>query len=211
MASPVRAAKSLTLDEFLRMPEIDERPYLEYHSGRIEAKMSPQGKHSRIESMLVAHLESFGTDRGLGSAFVELRCTFAGRSIVPDLVFLRAEHIETDEAGEILDAFQRPPDLHVEIVSPTRSARKCREKLTFSTANGCPLAWLIDPSRKTVQVYRPDGPSQTLAADGFLEGEPVLPGYRLAVAELFGWLVMRKPAVPAPPSDSGIAAPGEST
>ena len=44
MASHARAAKSLTLDDFLKMPEIDERPYLEYRPGRIEAKMSPQRK-----------------------------------------------------------------------------------------------------------------------------------------------------------------------
>ena len=89
MASPLRAAKSLTLDEFLRMPEIDERPYLEYHPGRIEAKMSPQGQHSSIETKLAARLDAFGEERSIGSAFVELRCTFAGRSIVPDVVFMR--------------------------------------------------------------------------------------------------------------------------
>jgi len=211
MASPARATQSLTLDEFLRMPEIDERPYLEYHPGRIEAKMSPQGKHSRIETMLAAGLEAFGAERGLGSAFVELRCTFAGRSLVPDVVFLREEHIETDEAGEILDPCRRPPDLHVEIVSPTQSARKCREKLAFSTANGCPLAWLIDPSRKTVHVYRPGRTPERLPADGFLEGDPVLPGYRLALTELFGWLIRRKPGPPVPPSEPGSSAPGDST
>ncbi len=211
MASPARTAKSLTLEEFLRMPEIDERPYLEYHPGRIEAKMSPQTKHSRIETMLGARLEAFGTERSLGSAFVELRCTFAGRSIVPDVVFVLEEHIETDEAGEILDPFRRPPDLHVEIVSPTQSARKCREKLAFSTANGCPLGWLIDPARKTVHVHRPGQPLERLPADGFLEGDPVLPGYRLALTEIFAWLTRRKPAPPAPPSNSGSSAPGEST
>ena len=208
MASPVRAAKSLTLDEFLRIPEIDERPYLEYHPGRIEAKMSPQGKHSRIESMLVARLEAFGVERGLGSAFVERRCTFAGRSLVPDVVFLLEEHIETDETGEILDPYRQAPDLHIEIVSPSQSARKCREKLAFSTANGCPLAWLIDPAQKPVHVYRTGETPQRLAADGFLEGEPPLPGFRLSLAELFGWLSRRKPA--SPPS-SGSSAPGEST
>jgi Uma2 family endonuclease len=44
MASPARIRKAITLDEFLRLPEIDERPYLEYIDGRIEAKVSPQKK-----------------------------------------------------------------------------------------------------------------------------------------------------------------------
>jgi Uma2 family endonuclease len=211
MASHARAAKSLTLDDFLKMPEIDERPYLEYRPGRIEAKMSPQRKHSSIETKLAARLDAFGEERGLGGAFVELRCTFAGRSLVPDIVFLREEHIETDEAGKTLELTLRPPDLHVDIVSPTLSAGKCREKLAFSTANGCPLAWLIDPSRETVHVYRPGQTPRRLLADGFLEGEPTLPGYRLALTELFGWLIRRKPVPPAHPTGSESSAPGESS
>jgi Uma2 family endonuclease len=211
MASPAKAAQSLTLDDFLKMPEIDEHPYLEYHSGRIEAKMSPQGKHSRIETKLAARLDAFGEERGLGGAFVELRCTFAGRSLVPDIVFLREEHIETDLTGEILELTLRPPDIHMEVISPTRSASKCREKLAFSIANGCPLGWLIDPSRKMVHVYRPGRPPQPLAANGFLDGEPVLPGYRLPVTELFGWLKRPKPAPPASPSQTGSSAPEDST
>lgn len=42
MASPARVEKTITLEEFLRLPEIDEHPYLEYIDGKIEAKASPQ-------------------------------------------------------------------------------------------------------------------------------------------------------------------------
>jgi len=193
MASPVRVSNTLSLEEFLRMPEIDEHPYLEYIDGKIEAKVSPQGKHSSIEGKLVAHLSTYAEPRGLGDAFPELRCTFAGRSMIPDIVFLDEEHIETDERGEILDPITRPPDIHVEIVSPDQSVRKCREKLEFSMDNGCRLGWLIDPRRKTVDVYRPGRPPERLPADGVLTGGPVLARYRLPVVKLFGWLVRRKP------------------
>ena len=94
------------------------------------------------------HIDAYAEARQLGQTFPELRCTFAGRSIIPDIVFLLDEHIETDERDEILDPTVRPPDIHVEIVSPNQSVRKCREKLVFSTANGCPLGWLIDPGSK---------------------------------------------------------------
>ena len=49
MASPARVDKMITLEEFLRLPEIDEHPYLEYIDGRIEAKVSPQKKHGLLE------------------------------------------------------------------------------------------------------------------------------------------------------------------
>ena len=205
MASPAHIRKAITLDEFLCLPKIDERPYLEYIDGRIEAKVSPQKKHGILEKRLMNHIDAYAEPRQLGQAFPELRCTFAGRSIIPDVVFLLDEHIETDEEGEVLDPTLWPPDIHVEIVSPDQSLRKCREKLAFSTANGCPLGWLIDPGRRTVSVYRPGRRVERLPVDGELKGAPVLPTYRLPVAELFGWLIVRRPNA-GPSTSSGESA-----
>jgi Uma2 family endonuclease len=211
MVSPARVGKRITLEEFLRLPEIDEHPYLEYIDGRIEAKVSPQKKHGLLEKRLMGHIDAHSEPRQLGQTFPELRCTFAGRSIIPDVVFLLDDHIETDERGEILDPTLRPPDIHVEIVSPDQSVRKCREKLVFSTASGCPLGWLIDPTRRTVSVYRPGHRVERLSLNGELNGDPVLVGYRLPVAVLFGWLKLRDPKRRSPPPQAGPSAPGEST
>jgi Uma2 family endonuclease len=203
MSSPARVGTTLTLDEFLRMPEIDEPPYKEFIDGRIVTKMSPQKKHGRLEKRLINHVDAYSEPREFGESFPELRCTFAGRSIIPDVVFLLEEHIEYDENGEILDPTLRPPDIHIEIVSPEQSVRRCREKIVFSTSNGCTLGWLIDPIRKTVHVYRPGQRAKAVPADGVLEGDPVLPGYRLPVAELFDWLKVRQTGrKPTPPSGS---------
>jgi Uma2 family endonuclease len=189
MASLARVGNAISLEEFLRLPEIDEHPYLEYIDGRIEAKMSPQKKHGVIQKELMNHVDAYSKPRQLGMTFPELRCTFAGRSIIPDVVFLLKEHIEIDERGEVLDPTFRPPDIHVEIVSPDQPVAKCREKLVFSTANGCRLGWLIDPERKTVEIYCSGRPAERLPNDGVLTGGPVLPRYRLPVVKLFGWLV----------------------
>ena len=58
--------------------------------------------------------------------------------------------------GELVNETFRPPDIHVEIASPDQPAKRNRERLQFSTANGCPLGWLIDPERRTVEVFRAD-------------------------------------------------------
>ena len=209
MASPTRVDKMITLEEFLRMPEIDEHPYLEYIDGRIEAKVSPQTKHSLLTMRLLEHLFVYAEPERRGLPLPERCCTFAGRSIIPDVVFLLDEHIETDEDGVVLNPTMRPPDIHIEIVSPDQSARKCREKLAFSRANGCPLGWLIDPERMRVLVYRPGRRAKKLPHDGVLEGDPVLPGYRLPVAELFGWLIWRKPGQKSSSPQSQDPNPGE--
>jgi Uma2 family endonuclease len=186
MSSTHQTRKNLTLEQFLQLPE--EEPPLEYVDGRIEAKVSPQHMHSKIQTKLATYLDSFAERTRSGSACVELRCTFAGRSIVPDVVFLLKEHIELDDDGRLVDEIRRPPDIHVEVISPDRKRKRSHDKLVHSTAHGCPLGWLIHPYNETIDVYRPGHSPERLAADGVLDGEPVLTGFRLPVAEVFGWL-----------------------
>ena len=202
MASASRVREGLTLEEFLRQPGIDEQPYLEYIDGRIEAKPVPKTKHSVIEGKMLVRLNQFAEPLALGEAFVELRCTFAGRSLVPDIVFLLEDHVLTDDRGEYVDVVLIPPDIHIEVISPDHHEKQCREKLEHSTAHGCPLGWLIDPYREAVRVYRPGQPPQDLPPEGALVGDPVLPGFRLPVAEVFGWLVRRRPE-PGQPGGPG--------
>ncbi|HEV3166000.1 MAG TPA: Uma2 family endonuclease [Isosphaeraceae bacterium] len=186
MASPTQAREGLTLEEFLRLPE--EKPYLEFIDGRIVAKASAQNQHGAIQAELVTFLNEFARRTKLGRAFVELRRTFGGRSIVPDIVFQRTENTPLDRRGRIANESYQTPDIHVEILSPRQSLKKSREKLAHSTAHGCPLGWLIDPGRETVKVSRPSQPVERLAVGDVLLGDPVLPGLRLALAEIFGWL-----------------------
>jgi Uma2 family endonuclease len=199
MATRSRARTGMTLEEFLKWPRIDEQPYLEYFDGRIEVKVSPQRKHSVIEKRMIQALDQFAEPSGLGSAYPELRCTFAGRSIVPDIVFQLEVNIPRDEQGEVLNECFVPPDIHIEIRSPDQSPKKTGEKLEHSLANGCPLGWYIDPERRTIDVYRPGLAPERLPADGFLEGAQVLPGFRMPVGDIFGWLKDR----PRNPADPG--------
>ncbi|MEO6808923.1 MAG: Uma2 family endonuclease [Isosphaeraceae bacterium] len=197
MASMPRIHKGLTLEEFLKLPDIEEPPCLEYIDGRIERKAVAQTKHIVIQSRLNERLDQFARPSQLGESFPELRCTFAGRSIVPDIVFFLEDHIELDDQDEYANVVRRPPDIHVEIISPDQSVAKTHRKLLWSVTNGCPLGVLIHPERKTINVYRPNQEPERLAPDGAIHGEPVLPGFRLPVAEVFGWLVRRKPNPPA--------------
>jgi Uma2 family endonuclease len=208
MSIPSRVRRPLNLEDFLKLPGIDDHPTLEYIDGKVEAKVAAQKKHSRIQKFLIIDLDGFSVPRGLGESFPELRCTFAGRSIVPDVVFLLAEHIDTDSAGQLVNETFRPPDIHIEIGSPDQPVKRSRDRLQFSTAHGCPLGWFVGPERERVEVYRAGGIRGRLPDDGALEGEPVLAGYRRPVLDLFGWLKVRiiRPTEPGP-ADPGDAHP----
>jgi len=177
----------LTLSEFLRLPETE--PASEYVDGRIIRKVSPKGKHSRLEFRCAERLNQAAEPERRGVAFPELRCTFAGRSLVHDVAFFTWSRIPRDPSGEVGDEFFLPPDLAIEIVSPRQSAGRLEEKLSFCVQNGVRLGWLAHPKAKHIVVFRPERPPEKLTA-GVLDAAPVLPGVAFSVEEVFGWLIL---------------------
>jgi Uma2 family endonuclease len=78
--SPVRV---MTLVEFLWLPET--KPANEFIDGQIIQKPMPQGKHSLIQGELTVNIKAAFKPQRLVRAYPELRCSFGGRSIVPDV------------------------------------------------------------------------------------------------------------------------------
>lgn len=81
--------------------------------------------------------------------------------------------------------FEGAPDLVVEVLSFNDSFTRMTRKVMQYLAAGVRLVWLVDPERRIVEVYRADGSTATLAADGILDGEDVLPGYTLPLTEMW--------------------------
>jgi Uma2 family endonuclease len=59
--------------------------------------------------------------------------------------------------------------------------RKVQEYLDAGTQ----LVWVVDPESQTATVFHPDGRSSFLSAEDALDGEDVLPGFRLALSEVW--------------------------
>ncbi len=78
-----------------------------------------------------------------------------------------------------------PPILAVEILSPSNTQDEIDEKIDQYLAAGVALVWIIHPRRRTVTIYRPDAEPQLVNVGQELTGEPHLPGFRVAVADLF--------------------------
>jgi len=116
------AAEPLTLDEFLQLPET--KPASEYIDGAIVQKPIPKGKHSTIQRDLVVAIDGTLKRDRIARAYPELRCTFGGRSTVPDIAVFMWEQIPRDETGAITDTFAAVPDWAIEILSPDQSQTK---------------------------------------------------------------------------------------
>ncbi|MEO0824147.1 MAG: Uma2 family endonuclease [Cyanobacteria bacterium J06639_16] len=188
--SPVKA---LTLQAFLQQPET--KPASEYINGQVFQKPMPKGKHSLLQTRLSAVLNSALQPEQVAWAFSELRCTFGGRSIVPDVSVFTGSRIPCDANGEIANAIETYPNWVIEILSPDQSQTRVTKNILHCLQHGAQLGWLIDPDEQTVLVYLP--PDQVKIFD---QSTDVLPtpsfasNVQLSVGELFGWLVIRPPA-----------------
>jgi Uma2 family endonuclease len=187
-AKPPKATLSLTLEAFLVMPET--RPASEFIDGVIVQKPMPQGKHSAIQSELVPTINGPLKRAKIARAFSELRCSFGGRSVVPDISVFVWERILRDPSGEVANVFANAPDWTIEILSPDQSQTKVVKNIIHCLKHGAQMGWLIDPADHTVFVYQPDReiaifdePDDLLPIPGFAQG------LELTVGELFSWLV----------------------
>jgi Uma2 family endonuclease len=100
----------------------------------------------------------------------------------PDLAFVRAERADR---ARVAGYPELAPDLAVEIISPNDRRGEVLSKVGQWIDAGVSLVWVIDPRRADAQVHRADGSIAVIPTDGALDGEDVLPGFRLVLAELF--------------------------
>ena len=160
--------KQITLEAFLNLPET--KPAKEYIKGNIISKPMPQGKHSRLQDKFVKVINAVVELKKVACAFPELRCTFEGSSIVPDIAVFTWERIPTDENGEIANVFPLAPNWIIEILSPGQRPTKVTKKILLCLKNDTDMGWLIDPEDRSVFIYQPK--QEVIVLD---EPEAVLP------------------------------------
>ncbi len=77
------------------------------------------------------------------------------------------------------------PDLVVEVISPNDLSYEVEEKRNEWLEAGAKLVWVIHPVAQTILAYHADGQVRLFKSSDALTGEPVLPEFRVLVADLF--------------------------
>lgn len=144
----------ISLIDFLKLPET--KPASEYIDGNIYQKPMPKGKHSAVQTFLAPAINQIATPKKIARAFTELRCTFGGRSIVPDISVFNWELIPLDDNGEIQNEFTIPPNWTIEILSPEQSSTRVINNILFCLKHGTELGWLIDPQERLIMTFLPN-------------------------------------------------------
>ena len=187
--------KSISIEEFLKLPET--KPASELVDGQIIQKPMPQGKHSTIQGDLATAINNALKPHKIARAYPELRCTFGGRSTVPDVTVFAWNLIPRDPDGKVANVFALAPDWTIEILSPEQSQTKVVRNILHCLSHGTQMGWLIDPEEELVFVYLAQDPGDKLAQpmiSVFEVKEDLLPvpefakSFQLTVGQLFDWL-----------------------
>ncbi|NES25551.1 MAG: Uma2 family endonuclease [Symploca sp. SIO3E6] len=177
--------QSLTLEEFLQLPET--KPASEFINREIIQKPMPQGEHSRLQFKLCAAVNEVAEPQKIAVAFPELRCSFGGDSVIPDVSVFRWERIPLTPSGKIANRFNIHPDWSIEILSPDQSQTKVLGNLLHCSKHGTELGWLIEPKDESILAIFPGQRVQLLRGKDAL---PILKGItlELTVEQVFSWL-----------------------
>ncbi|MEH2398825.1 Uma2 family endonuclease [Nostoc sp.] len=194
MTLSIQPTTALSVEEFLKLPET--KPASEYFNRQIYQKPMPQGKHSTLQIELASAINQVAKPKKLAYAFTELRCTFSGLSIVPDIAVFEWQRIPLDAKGSIANKFEIPPDWIIEILLPVRASRSRRvqspnrviSKITFSIQNGAKLGWLIDSADESIMIFEPNKLPELKEKQDILPVLSVLENWQLTVADVFSWL-----------------------
>lgn len=174
-----------TGDEFeaiVNLPENADK-ILELIDGEIIEKMASNPYSSAVSSQIIILLGSFVKQHDLGHVTGE-----AGgyrisehNDFAPDVAFIsKARQPSLPRRG-----FNPiPPDLAVEVISPSDSFSDVFKKVQTYLRYGTRLVWVVDPEEQIVIVYMP-AISFTVGIDGELDGGEALPGFKLRVRDIF--------------------------
>ena len=171
-------AKAITLEEFLTN---DYESY-EYIRGELVPMGDPTMEHGEVSSNLVILLGTYIRQHQLGRIYTA-ETTFqigqGGRK--PDVAFVSQERLPENRR----QASPIPPDLAIEVVSPTDKTYEIQEKVSEYLNAGARMVWVVEPILKTVTVYRSPNDIKTLTINDSLTGENVIEGFQCLVAEIF--------------------------
>lgn len=103
----------------------------------------------------------------------------------PDLAYISFERWPRGKSVPATNAWEVVPDLAIEIVSPTNGAYEVIEKLEEYFASGVRRVWVIYPPFAKFYDYDSPESVRILKRSDILEGGDVLPGFRLALSDLF--------------------------
>jgi Uma2 family endonuclease len=160
---PIVSTTKMTAQQFLRLGEDPPGVRLELVNGEVAGSPSPSPRHSHVVVNLITILNNHILDRDLGELHQDVD-TILDRFNVrrPDVLFFAKSR--THLIGS--KAIEGPPDLAVEVISPSSVEVDRQDKFAQYREAGVAHYWIIDPAIKTIETWKLEGGQYVLVGRG---------------------------------------------
>ncbi|MCX7044731.1 MAG: Uma2 family endonuclease [Candidatus Sumerlaeota bacterium] len=178
-----KTRRLMTADSFWQISS-QENFYGELVDGEVIDMTPPGQEHGYVACNICELVGAFVKKNKLGKLFNEYGYVlFRDPDTVraPDISFIRAEKLT---AGLTPRFSEIPPDLAIEVVSPSDSHHGILVKIKAYLKAGVEEVWIVNPSLRSIEIFRTIHESSILEENDFLE-TPLMPGLRLAVKDIF--------------------------
>jgi Uma2 family endonuclease len=147
---PITSTIKMTARQFIELGEEPSGIRLELVDGEIAVSPSPIPDHSFIETMLKHILLQHILDRDLGRLYGDVDTIFGPHDVRrPDIIYFSKSRVHL--VGP--KAMEGPPDLCVEILSPSSETIDKVDKYEQYEAAGVAHYWIVDPAHRTAEAF----------------------------------------------------------
>ena len=177
--------RTITADELFRMRDDGFR--YELVAGKLRKTAHAGALHGVIGSRLAAaigvHVDQhrLGVAFGADTGFKLARDPDTVRA--PDVAFVSRARIPA--SGIPTGYWSGPPDLAVEVLSPTDVRSEIVEKIAEYLQSGVRQVWFVDPTTRRLTIHRPSAAPEIIGEADELSGGDLLPGFRYPLSRLF--------------------------
>jgi Uma2 family endonuclease len=168
-------------------PVVPDTLYEVVNGERVE--LPPMGAFENwVASVLARFMGNHASSHRLGRVVVEMlflvdRATGLQRR--PDLAFVSYDRWPRNRRVARTPAWDVVPDLAVEVVSPTNTAKEILDKILDYFRTGVRLVWVVYPIPEFIHVYESPTTVRVLQRGDTIDGGAVVPGFQLALATWF--------------------------
>ena len=182
------AIDRLSYEDYALFPDDGRRH--EILDGQHVMSPAPRTAHQRLVGDLFIDIQTHAREHRLGRAYVAPFDVLLGDHdiVQPDVCFVAADRRLIVDAENCKGA----PDLIAEVLSPSMRRRDLLDKRTVYERSGVSEYWVVDPEVDPVDVFRLgaggrfEAPERLAAEAGDVLETPLLPGFALPLADLFG-------------------------
>jgi len=179
----------VSADEFWRLSQQNPDLRLERSASGELLIMSPTGlEGAGIEGDVFGELREWALKDGRGKAYSSnAGITLSDGSVrAADACWISWDKLRPLTPEQRQRFAPVTPEFIIEVRSPSDSLPDLREKMNGWIANGVELAWLIDPSRKAVEIYRSNRQPEIQEGHTAIYGEGPVGGFVLELARVWG-------------------------